>query len=146
MRIIFKFCILILQILKKCNVVFLNETIENCQNYRIVKIYVHFFPGCFSITNHRIVFIFCILLLQMLKICYVVVLSDRIGNCQKYRILKMYEDLPHIRINVHLSRRCLENYSSGHFQIIYSDSADIKDVQRRSFDIKKAKIVNIIEF
>ena len=63
----------------------LSEKIEKCQNYQILKIYedlvhfrlnVQFCPGCFSKTIHRIVFKIHILLLQISKMCNVLVLIE----------------------------------------------------------------------
>ena len=61
--------------------------------------------------------------------CNVVVLIEKVGNCQNDRILKIYEDLEHFRINVHF----IQGNSSVRFQILYNDFTDIENVQRRSF-------------
>ena len=60
---------------------------QNCQNYRILKIYenlvhfrlsVHFCPGCFSKTFHRVFINLHIMNLQMLKLCSVLVLIEKL--------------------------------------------------------------------
>ena len=94
--IVFKFYTVILQIFKMCNVVVLIEKIEKCQNYRILKIYedlvhfrrsIHFCPGCYSKAINRMVFKFYTVILLILKMCNVVVLFEKIENCQNYRVL-----------------------------------------------------------
>ena len=123
-RIVFKFYILTLQILKICNVVVLIENVENCHNYLFLKIYedlvrfrlnVHFCPSCFSKTIHRIVFKFYILFLQILKMFNVVVLIDKIENCQNYRILKINEVFVHFRISVHFVQAVSQRLFFGSF-------------------------------
>ena len=78
---VFKLRMVILQILKLCNIVVWMEKNENCQNHRIVKIYEYIFdscpgscPSCFSKTIYRIASKIHILLLQIFKMCKVVVL------------------------------------------------------------------------
>ena len=76
----------ILHYMKMCNVVVLIEKIDDCQNYQILRIYedlvhfpltVHFCPG-FSDTIHQMVFKFCTVILQKLKMCNVVVVIEHI--------------------------------------------------------------------
>ena len=66
-----------------------------------------FCPVCFSKTIHRIVFKFCItlIILQILKMCDVVVLIKK-KNCQNSGILKINEDLVHFQLNVHICPGC----------------------------------------
>ena len=64
---------------------------ENCLNLRILRVYedlelfrlnVLFRPGCFSKIVHGILLKFSIDILQILKMCNVVVLIAKFENCQ----------------------------------------------------------------
>ena len=54
------------------------------------------FVQAISQTIHRIVFKFHIGVLQILQICIVNVLIEKIENCRNYRVLNINEDLVHI--------------------------------------------------
>ena len=60
-----------------------------------------FCPGCFSKIIHRMVFKFYILFLQILKMCNVVVLVEKIENCKKKIGFWKYRRAVHLRINVY---------------------------------------------
>ena len=71
-----------------------------------------------------------------MEMCNALVLIEEIANCQNYRILKIYRELLHIRLNVHFGPGCLSlrDFSWDCFQILHIDSTDTDDMQRRSLD------------
>ena len=100
-----------------------------------LRLNVHFGPGCFSKTIHRIVFKIYISILQILKMCNAVVLIEKMENCQSYRIKK--------HVTALFFNQCTKTFSNS----IYSDSTDIDHVQRRNFDSDKEwKLYNLLNF
>ena len=63
---------------------------------------IRLFIGSFSNFICR----FYILILQILKMSSVVVLIEKVENCQDYLILKIYEDFVQFPLNVHFCPGC----------------------------------------
>ena len=102
-----------------------------------------FCPGGFSKSIYWTIFKFHIVILQILKMCNVVVLIGKNWKLQKRLNFENWRIFDSMCI---LSRRFLKDYSSDRFQIVYIDSRDTENEERRSFDWNKLNIVKIIEF
>ena len=86
----------LLEDVQPCSFGWKNWKLSKLSNFEylwgIFRLNVYLCPGCFSKTIHRIVFKLHKMILQILKLCNVVVLIGKIENCQNNRILKIYED------------------------------------------------------